>query len=463
MSYISLHFAAMVIALFTLYYILPKRFQPYLLLAGSLYFYYRCSGILLIVLLTTSIIVYILGILLHSHHSRLLLAAAAGLLVLPLGTLKYCHLSIGVPIGISFYTLQLIGYCIDIYRGKSLPEKNLLRFILFSSFFPQILQGPIPRYGELSQTLYTPHDYDSELTAEGFSKILTGLILKYMIANKASVLVDTVFNSNEPMAGCAVLLAGILYSFQLFADFMSCVNISQGTALLFGVRLSDNFRQPYCAESIKDFWRRWHISLSQWLRDYIYIPLGGSRKGRLRTDINLLITFLISGVWHGVGLKFALWGLMHGLYQLIGKYTLSPRDYFFSLVHCPPSLRLWIKRISTFVLVMLAWIVFRANSLASAIDCLYRIPFQFNPSFMLNGGFLQLGLSLQELLLLVFCIVVLMFLEYSQNNGLQQLLILTGKNGFLQYILALLILLGIAIFGTYGFGFDANAFIYGGF
>lgn len=473
MSYISVHFAAMTAALFFLYYVMPKRFQPYLLLLGSLYFYFRCSGLLLAVMLAASVLAYAYGRIAPSKRtffqSKYLCALCVILLLAPLLFFKYNTMSIGIPIGISFYTLQLIAYCVDVYKGKCTPEKNLLHFILFTSFFPQILQGPIPRYEELKTTLLVPHEYKKEYVASGFSKILAGLFLKFLIANKAAVLVDYVFNSNELelMSGCAFLLAGILYSFQLYADFLSCVFLAQGISLLFGVHLSENFSQPYCAASIKDFWRRWHMSLSSWLRDYVYIPLGGNRKGVFRTNINLLLTFLVSGIWHGAGFKFAFWGLLHGLYQIIGKYTLSLRDKFFTAVKCPHRIRMVISRISTFLLVMTAWIIFRANSLADGLYALWAILFRFSCGTLVTNtsadSLLILGLSVPELILLILCIALVLYFDYRTDNGHPQTGLLVEKSAFRQCVCALIMLLIIAVFGTYGFGYDAGTFIYGGF
>ena len=472
MSYISLHFAAMTMVLFFLYYTLPKRFQPYILLVGSLYFYYRCSGTLLFVMMATSAIAYICSNLfshLYSHRCcKYFFATTIVLLTAPLFVLKYADLSIGIPVGISFYTLQLIAYCVDVYQHKTEPETNFFHFLLFTSFFPQILQGPIPRYSELKETMFSVHTYNKEDSTLGFSKILTGLLLKFMIADKAAVLVDTVFNANEAMPGYAFAIAGILYSFQLYADFISCVSLAQGVSLLFGIHLGENFMQPYCAVSIKDFWHRWHISLSSWLRDYIYIPLGGSRKGKLRTDINLILTFLISGIWHGVGFKFAIWGIIHGLYQIIGKYTINTRNRFFATIHCPDSLRRISQHLFTFLLVTIAWIIFRANSLADGIFALYSIVFRFSSVQSVSDEIsseasLIYGLSIAEFILLVICIVTLLIYDYHKEKTHTAIILLNHKNVLCQCFIAFIVLLFIAIFGTYGFGYDSSTFIYGGF
>ena len=194
-----------------------------------------------------------------------------------------------VPVGIAFWSMQLIAYSVDIYKDEIEPEKNFLKFLLFVSFFPQIIQGPIPRYAQLSGQLTEGKRFDECKFVKGFMLVLWGFFLKLCIADKAGIIVDTVFNNYPAYCGMYVLVAGVLYSLQLYANFLACTSITQGISGLFGISIISNFNHPYFSASIKDFWRRWHISLSSWLRDYVYIPLGGSRKGRLRKFINLLI------------------------------------------------------------------------------------------------------------------------------------------------------------------------------
>lgn len=495
MSFLSLHFAVMTAVLFVFYYKLPKRFRPYLLLAGSLYFYYCCSGLLLLVMAGTSFAAFVSGKLLYKYRpsesaksscerntgSKILCGISVLLLLSPLVFLKYSGfllrafladsavsslsggiLSVGLPIGISFYTLQLISYILDIYRKKYAPESDFFRFLLFTCFFPQVLQGPIPRFDALKETLFSPHEPEEKTIAAGLMKILFGLFLKLMLADKAALFVNTVFNTEEKFAGSVYLTAGILYSFQLYADFLSCVLLAQGTALLFGIRLAENFAQPYFASSIKEFWRRWHISLSSWLRDYVYIPLGGSRKGIFRTDCNLLLTFLVSGIWHGSGFKYLFWGMLHGGFQIAGKHSLPVRDRFFAAVRLPLRARAALQKITTFFLVMTAWIIFRANSLRDGLYALYAVVFDFRAESLLSS-FTSLGLSLPEWLMLLLTLILLYVYDSFAERGKPLYVRLSNSTAAKQLVFALLLLLFAAIFGTYGFGYDANAFIYGGF
>lgn len=468
MSFISLHFAALVCVLLFCYYSLPKRFQPYLLLAGSLYFYYRCSGLLLFVMAGTSLLAWFAGRYLYkkANHS-LLCMTYVSLIAAPLLLVKvnsFCSFTSPiVPVGVSFYTLQLIAYCMDVYHGKHEPEKNFLYFLLFTSFFPQILQGPIPRYSELKETLLVSHDFDEETLWNGMGRILSGLFLKLVLADKMGILVNTVFSSVADYDGAVILTAGCLYSLQLYTDFLSCVLLAQGIALLFGVRLSENFARPYFSVSIKDFWRRWHISLSSWLRDYIYIPLGGNRKGTFRTNCNLLLTFLVSGLWHGDALTYVVWGMMHGLYQFIGKYTDNFRNHFFTRIHCPATVRLILRRLTCFFLVMMAWIMFRAASVKEGIAAWQAIFTRFRLESFTDGQLLCLGLSPSELLILFLFLVLFFLLEYKTEHGYDLFYAWQKKSYGFRFISSLLFLLMIFLFGTYGVGYDAGAFIYGGF
>ncbi len=477
MSFISFHFLVLVLCLFFLYYMLPKKFQPYLLLLGNVYFYYKNSGKMLAILIITALACYIFGILLgrkEGKRKKLILFLSVLCMLSPLFLFKYLNFSLQllhiditrsfiIPMGISFYTLQLIGYLVDIYRNKQLPEKNFFRFFLFVSFFPQILQGPIPRFEPLSQTLFTEHNFDEKNIALGVQKIVWGLFFKFMIASKAALFVDDIFNSKESIAGSLYLAAGILYSFQLYADFLSCVLLSQGVSLLFGIKLGENFAQPYFSVSIKDFWRRWHISLSSWLKDYIYIPLGGNRKGKLRTNVNLLFTFLISGLWHGAGIKYIFWGLLHGGYQITGKYTLPLRDRIYAKLTAFHKIRPIIQRITTFFFVTLAWIIFRADSLNAGLHAYRAILFDFRITDLFHKDLFFRSLPMPEFLLLLLTMIFLLYWDFLMEQEKGFIYKILKKRTVIRLAYSILLLLIIAVFGTYGYGYDASTFIYGGF
>jgi len=254
-------------------------------------------------------------------------------------------------------------------------RKNPAKFTLFMAFFPQILQGPIPRFGQLAPQLYAPHRFRYETFCSGMQLMLWGYIQKMVIADRAAVLVDYVYGNAEQFYGITLLTASLFYSLQIYADFSGCVDIERGTAEMFGIDLAKNFERPYFATSIQDFWRRWHISLSSWLRDYVYIPLGGNRKGLARKYVNILIVFFVSGLWHGVGLHFLFWGLLHGAYQVAGALWQRIRTAFAARRKKPAQVlspaRLCVRRawkiFFTFNLVNLAWIFFRVPSLRQGV------------------------------------------------------------------------------------------------
>lgn len=312
MTYVSLGFYLFLALILLVYFIMPLRFRWVVLLAGSAAFYILLSGDGFPVLLLTLLLSYGAGLLLAFLKERspkpvllqrIVLAVSVFLVMAPWFVIKNGGFLLGntnwgliVPLGISFYTLQIVSYLADVHSGRISVQKNPAKYALFVLFFPQIVQGPIPRYAQLADQLYEGHLFDEKQFVKGMQLILWGFFLKFLIADRASIVVNVIFENPSQYQGSYVLVAAVLYSIELYADFLSCVTLSQGIAGLFGIGLTDNFLRPYFATSIKDFWRRWHISLSTWLRDYIYIPLGGSRKGKLRKYGNLLITFAFSGI-----------------------------------------------------------------------------------------------------------------------------------------------------------------------
>lgn len=347
----------------------------------------------------------------------------------------------------------MISYLADIYTGKTATCDSPAKLLLYFSFFPQIIQGPIPRYHELYPQLISQKEYDSKNTDLGIMRILYGFFLKLMIADKAKIIVDNIFANWEDYGGSIYWIAAILYSIELYTDFRACVEISKGVGCIFGIKISSNFHKPYLSTSIKEFWRRWHITLSQWLRDYIYFPLGGNRRGRVRKYGNILIVFVLSGFWHGGGMKFLLWGLMHGIYQIIEDVLGT--DRYKNRVYT-----VW-RVIFTFVLVTIAWVIFRADNVKQGIVMiLYMITFHSNADVAFN--FWDLGLSVKQWGILIFAILVL---TGTENERLKNWIACNVLNANAIYKGILYVAVGIVltIFGTYGYGYNAQDFIYGGF
>jgi alginate O-acetyltransferase complex protein AlgI len=272
-----------------------------------------------------------------------------------------------LPVGISFYTFQALGYVIDVYRGKVEPEKHLGRFALFVSFFPQLVAGPIERAGHLLPQFYVEQKLDAARVADGLRRMLWGMFKKVVVADRLAVYVNAVFGQPAGHRGLPVLLATCFCAVQIYCDFSGYSDIALGAARVMGYELIDNFRQPYCAHSISDFWRRWHISLTNWFRDYLYIPLGGNRVPRWRWYLNIMIVFLISGLWHGASWTFVVWGGLHGFLYLLEVWSQGIRTRAARALRLAPGVQSAIGVAITLVLVCLAWIFFSARSISDAL------------------------------------------------------------------------------------------------
>ena len=385
----SAEFLYFFIAFLSLFLLIKKqRFLRNLwTVAFSLFFYYKCSGFYFVILLFSTITDYYLGFAIYKASKKYVKRAYLILsLVSNLGILAYfkyfnfivnslndfgCDLqtiNIFLPIGISFFTFQTLSYSIDIYRGNLKPEKSILNFAFFVTFFPQLVAGPIVRAKEfLPQLRQKLH-----LSNSGFGKAVfligNGLFKKAVISDYiSSNFVDRIFENPNLYSGFENLLGVYGYSLQIYCDFSGYSDLAIGIALLLGFNLPDNFNYPYKSSSITEFWRRWHISLSSWLKDYLYISLGGNRKGRVRTYINLMITMLLGGLWHGANWKFVFWGALHGLMLVIEKLT-------------KPYVRLPKNKITkvvgvlfTFHFVSFCWIFFRAKTYSNAFEIITQI------------------------------------------------------------------------------------------
>lgn len=460
---------------------MPLRLRWVVLLAGSAAFYILLSGEGFPVLLFTLLLSYGAGLLLAFLKERtkkpvllqrIVLAVSIFLVMAPWFVIKNGSFLLGhtnwgliVPLGISFYTLQIVSYLADVHSGRISVQKNPARYALFVLFFPQIVQGPIPRYAQLADQLYEGHLFDEKQFVKGMQLILWGFFLKFLIADKASIVVNVIFENPSQYQGSYVLVAAVLYSIELYADFLSCVTLSQGIAGLFGIGLTDNFLRPYFATSIKDFWRRWHISLSTWLRDYIYIPLGGSRKGKLRKCGNLIITFAFSGIWHGSGYKFLFWGMLHAAFQVVGDLTapIKSRCYQMFRLSEGSGTRRLIQRLGVFVWVALAWIIFRADNLRSGLVMLKSLFSIWNPWIFVDGSLLRLGLNGKEWFMLFLSVLTLFLADCLQEKGCCIRDGILEKAVYVRWALYIAAILGIMIFGVYGYGYQTQDFIYGGF
>ncbi len=372
MSFLSFEFAIFFFIFFLLYNLsgyfkkIPLSIQQVLLLCSSLLFYVF-SSILFLPFLFYVIIISYIGGLFSKNRTIFIIFIFADLL--PLLFFKYApmhlHKHIIFPLGLSFFTFQSISYISDCYKHKIKPERNILLISLYISFFPVISSGPIQRANILIPQLKEKHQFNYEKAVDGLRVFAWGMFKKLCIANRISLYVNYVYNNISDQYGLAVLLATILYSFQIYFDFSGYSDMAIGISYLMGFDTGKNFDHPYLSQSISEFWHKWHISLSNWLRDYIYIPLGGSRVHIVRIYLNIIITFLVSGMWHGSTINFIIWGTLHGLYQCIERAI----NFF------PKKIKLnsFINIFITFLLVTFAWIFFRAQNISTALCVLHKL------------------------------------------------------------------------------------------
>lgn len=362
MSFISISFVIFFLILVVLYHLTarvaknPVLIQNLLLLAASLVFYAFADFGYLPFLFYIIIISYISGKFCKNKTLFILFLIVD---IAPLFAIKYCPLIFHThwifPLGISFFTFQSISYIVDTYTKKIPSEKSFLNVVLFISFFPVISSGPIQRAGNLIPQFLNIRNFDYNKATDGMKLFAWVMFKKLCIANRITVYVNYVYGNVNDRYGLAILLSTVLYSFQIYCDFSGYSDMAIGIARYLGFNVGKNFDHPYLSKSVGEFWRRWHISLSSWLRDYVYIPLGGSRVVLTRIYLNLLITFLVSGIWHGSTWNFVIWGLLHGIFQCIGRATKS----FWEKIKVPSFIRIFI----TFCLVTFAWIFFRAENL----------------------------------------------------------------------------------------------------
>ncbi len=400
-----------------LYYLIPDRFK-YLWLLFCSYFFYACQDRSVTVLLMVStVITWSAGRLVYNAETvRAKNAYVALGFILNLSILIYFkysgfltgilfsgqEISVFMPAGISFYTFQSLSYIMDCYRREVKPENNILRYALFVSFFPCILSGPIERGKNMLPQIVKPHRWDNIRVKEGLFLMLWGYFLKLVIVSRLEILTDNVYGDNSAV-GLPMIIALIAYSFQIYCDFAGYSFIAIGAARILDYRVMRNFRQPYLAVSVADFWRRWHISLSTWFRDYLYIPLGGSRKGRLRRYINVIIVFAISGIWHGPTCNFLIWGLLFALYQVLGHALTPVKDKL--------KLPRWFCVAYTYILVCLTWVFFRTQSLSQAVDELSRTFRGIRPGQLFDGTVFDLGLGSANLMFVIFAIIILIVVD----------------------------------------------------
>ena len=364
-----------------------------------------------------------------------------------------------VPLGLSYYSLMVIGYLIDVYRGDVKEEKNILVFALYVSFFPQVTAGPIGRGKELLEIYRKRITVSTEDVKTGLLMIALGVYEKFVMADNLSRVVDGLVEAKS--TGVTLAVAFLLYSFVIYYDFAGYSLIAIGLGRLMGVKLTDNFHAPYLAVSIKEFWRRWHISLSSWFRDYLYIPLGGNKKGHIRRDLNTIVVFVISGAWHGQAIGFWLWGLIHGVYLVVEnnlRRVFAKVNISFRLLKIELNL---LKRVLVFILISFAWLPFYAGDFDKTVSLFTRL-FSPDKSFFaaLQNGF---GLRVEIWIVLGVSFLFYLVLSILDEHFKYTLYEKMAKHGILIFVIAIVLYTFLLLAGTYGTEYEASQFIYGGF
>ncbi len=469
-----------------IYFIVPKKAQRLWLLLASYYFYMSWDAKYIVLLVFVTLLSYIAGRLLeHRKMEKIRKGIVAGVCVccfLVLGCFKYFDFLLSslnellgifqvsaivspihflLPVGISFYTFQAVGYVVDVYRGDTEAEHDLVTYALFVAFFPQLVAGPIERSKNLLGQVRKVHTFSFESLREGFLIMLWGFFLKLVIADRTAVFVDAVYNDYHTYGGVYLILATILFGIQIYCDFAGYSTIAVGAAHVLGIHLMENFEAPYFATSVSAFWRRWHISLTSWFRDYLYIPLGGNRKGKIRKYCNIVVVFFTSGLWHGADWSFVIWGGLNGIYQVIGAVFSPVRKKVAQLMgFSEKSLGgKLLQGIVTFSLVDFAWIFFRASNMKEAFEIIGSMFSIHNPWILWDGSLYQLGLNQHNFTLMLLAIGILACVDYMKQRGYCIRNVILQQDTWCRWLCYLVGIFTVVILGRYGASYGST-FIY---
>ena len=350
---------------------------------------------------------------------------------------NYFEVSFLLPVGISFYVFQAVGYIIDVYRGDIGAEKNFVRAMLFTAFFPGLLSGPISRAGELLPQFKVRHKFDYANVREGLLRMGWGLFLKLVIASRLSIVANLVYDNHTEANPLQLILGTFAYALQIYCDFASYSELAIGSAQCMGFKLRENFFQPFFAASSAELWRRWHMSLMSWFKDYLYIPLGGSRKGKIRKYVNILIVFTLSGLWHGAAWTYVLWGFLSGLFQVMGEVLKKYRERVMELVPFKGGLAgLLHHGIQVFLTVLffnITLVFFRAKSISQAVDILKTVFTGFSLGDFAKTNLFEMGLGYINLGILLFSLLILFAVDFMRERGREPQKLLTGLNPALRW------------------------------
>ncbi len=491
MLFNSIQFIVFFPVVVLLYFAVPKKIRYLWLLAASYFFYMCWNAKYAVLLLYSTAVTYFSGLLIDrcekkcqpQRRKKFFVALSFILNLSLLFFFKYfnfaveninfvlakCNLEILtpqfdflLPVGISFYIFQALSYTMDVYRKEIYVEKNFLKYALFVSFFPQLVAGPIERSKNLLKQISIDHAFSYENFRRGLLIMLWGYFQKIVIADRIGILVDTVYGNVGNYAGGYYLLASVLFAVQIYCDFSGYSLIAAGAAKVMGFQLMENFDCPYFAKSVAEFWRRWHISLTSWFRDYLYIPLGGNQKGTARKYLNVMIVFLVSGLWHGAQWTYIVWGGLNGLFQVVGSMLAPARKKAGELLNLKEDSfgRRVFGVFVTFVLVDLTWIFFRASSIQDALHMIKSIFTVANPWIFTDNSIYGLGLNQKQVHLLILSLAVLFMADWLKYKKIDILEKILEQDLWCRWTVYLGGVLFVLVFGIRGNAYDAQAFVY---
>jgi len=487
MNFNSIEFLIFYPIVLLLNYIVPLKYRWIALLAFSYYFYMSWNPSLIFLILFTTLVSWVcsliiektdkqsvkklcitvtllicLGVLFFFKYYNFLANSFSALLALFGTPSTDFTLNLILPVGISFYTFQTLSYAIDVYRGDVKTERHFGYYALFVVFFPQLVAGPIERPDNLIPQLKAEHKWNNEDALAGFKRMLVGFFKKVVVADLLATYVNVIYNDAENATGLGVILASVMFAVQIYCDFSGYTDIAIGCARVMGYRLMQNFDRPYCAKSIKEFWNRWHLSLSTWFRDYLFFPLGGSRCSTLKRYRNVMIVFLVSGLWHGADWTYVIWGALHGVYQVLGYITINARKKFFEKCGWKWDSK-WhgmLQTAITFVLADFAWIFFRANNTAELGILLNRLFTSW--STPMSEVFDTMGLTLTGAVISILSVAIMVILdrlvrhnEQPQPDGTLRSTLAISNGKSLVYVWAIVIAWMVLLAGD-----GSSSFIY---
>lgn len=476
MLFNSIKFIVLFPIILIMYFLLPGKIKKVWLLICSYLFYALWNPAYVILLMLVTAVTYFAGLFIgnrkeesYVNQKKLAVAVSFVINIGLLGYFKYWNFlvdnvaailtrigvpfsqpgfSIVLPVGISFYVFQSLTYVVDVYRNDCEVEKNIINYALFVSFFPNILSGPIEKAKHFIPQLHEDHSFDYDRMKRGMLLMLWGYFLKVVVTDRMSILVDSVFDNYASYAGIVAIAAAVFFTLQIYCDFASYSCLASGIAEVLGFELIRNFDQPYFAVSVADFWRRWHISLSSWFKEYLYFPLGGSRKGKIRQYINVMIVFLVSGLWHGASWHFVAWGFLNGAFQVVGGIV-------------KPFKKSKALQISgTFILMTIAWVFFRAQGIMPAVLMIKSMVTGFDTTALTNGSLLDLGIDIKDYIVIVISLIAILIVDIVNERGYRVRDILMKQKIYVQWPVYLAAIFIVLIFGVYGPDFITANFLY---